>query len=182
MSETRATLVYDGDCGICRYWVNYWEQLTDNSVCYRTYQDTAANFPSIPLEEFKRSIQLIEPNGRVSSGAAATYRVLSYAPGHQGWSWAYDHVPGVAPLSEYAYTFFSRRRGLLSLLSRAMWGPAREPSCCALVSWVFPRGLGLIYAAAFAAADTQSRSGQWWTRRSSGLYFPPVSLDNFSKR
>ena len=63
MSETQATLVYDGDCGICRYWVNYWEQLTGNRACYRTYQDTAANFPSIPLEEFKRSIQLIEPSG-----------------------------------------------------------------------------------------------------------------------
>ena len=25
MSDTRPTLVYDGDCGICRYWVDYWQ-------------------------------------------------------------------------------------------------------------------------------------------------------------
>ena len=27
-----ATLVYDGDCGICRYWVNYWQELTGERV------------------------------------------------------------------------------------------------------------------------------------------------------
>jgi len=28
----RSTLVFDGDCGICRYWVDYWRGLTGERV------------------------------------------------------------------------------------------------------------------------------------------------------
>ena len=30
-------LVFDGDCGFCRYWVEYWRQLTGERVNYRPY-------------------------------------------------------------------------------------------------------------------------------------------------
>ena len=76
MSSATATLVYDGDCGICAYWVNYWRELTSGHVVFRPYQEAAKDFPSIPPEAFQRAIQLIEPDGRVYSGAAATFRVL----------------------------------------------------------------------------------------------------------
>ena len=64
MSEARETLVYDGDCGICRYWVSYWERQTGGRVVYRPYQEAAADFPTISLAAFERAIQLIEPGGR----------------------------------------------------------------------------------------------------------------------
>ena len=70
------TLVFDGDCGICRYWVSYWQELTGGAIAYRPYQDAAADFPAISLRSFQRAIQLIEPDGQVYSGAAATFRVL----------------------------------------------------------------------------------------------------------
>ena len=76
MSDARPTLVYDGDCGICRYWVDYWQALTGERVVYRPYQEAAADFPSIPVATFRHAIQLIEPGGHVYSGAAATFRVL----------------------------------------------------------------------------------------------------------
>jgi hypothetical protein len=41
------TLVFDGDCGICRSWVSYWERLTNGRVIYRPYQEAAAEFPTI---------------------------------------------------------------------------------------------------------------------------------------
>ncbi|MBN9009889.1 MAG: quinone oxidoreductase [Rhizobiales bacterium] len=34
-AERRATLVYDGDCGICRYWIDYWKQQTGDRVVYQ---------------------------------------------------------------------------------------------------------------------------------------------------
>lgn len=43
----RPRLVYDGDCGFCGYWARYWQKLTGDSVDYRTYQDVAADYPSI---------------------------------------------------------------------------------------------------------------------------------------
>ena len=85
MSETRPTLVYDGDCGICRYWVDYWQGLTGEQVRYRPYQDAAADFPGIAPDAFAHAIQLIEPDGQVYSSAAATFRVLRHVPGRAAW-------------------------------------------------------------------------------------------------
>ena len=155
MSPARPTLVYDGDCGICRYWVDYWQALTGDRVVYRAYQEAAADFPAIPLEAFRRSIQLIEPDGSMYAGAAATYRVLRHAPGRASWWWLYTHVPGFAPASEWSYTFFARRRGLLNRVSKLLWGPALEPERYEMVSWVFLRALGAIYIAAFASLGVQ---------------------------
>ena len=155
MSDTRPTFVYDGDCGICRYWVNYWQGLTGDRVCYRPYQEAAADFPEIPPQAFPHAVQLIEPDGQVYSGAAATYRVLRHAPGRAAWWWLYTHLPGFSMASEWAYAFFARRRGLLDRVSKLLWGPALEPERYALVSWVFLRLLGGIYVAAFASLAVQ---------------------------
>ena len=155
MPDARPTLIYDGDCGICKYWVRYWRALTNGRVDYRAYQDAAADYPRIALEAFRRAIQFIEPDGQVYSGAAANYRVLRYAPGRGGWWWWYVHVPGFALTTEWAYDFFARRRGLLNRLTRLLWGPALEPAQYDLVSWVFLRLFGLIYVAAFASLGAQ---------------------------
>ncbi|HEV2979619.1 MAG TPA: lipase maturation factor family protein [Casimicrobiaceae bacterium] len=155
MAEAPSTLVYDGDCGICRYWVDYWQGLTGAGVLYRPYQEAAADFPRIPLPEFARSIQLIEPDGQVYSGAAATYRLLRQAPGRGAWWWLYRHLPGFAKASEWAYAFFARRRELLARVSRLLWGPRLEAETYVLVSWVFLRLFGAIYVAAFASLAVQ---------------------------
>jgi predicted DCC family thiol-disulfide oxidoreductase YuxK len=155
MAQGIATLVYDGDCAVCRYWVVYWQGLTNGRVVFRPYQEAATDFPTIPLEAFQRAIQLIEPDGRVYSGAAATFRVLRHAPGRGAWWWSYSHLPGVAAMSEWAYAFLAGRRGLLSRLTKILWGPALQAERYALVSWLFLRLLGAIYIAAFASLGVQ---------------------------
>ncbi len=155
MPQGIATLVYDGDCAVCRYWVVYWQGLTNGRVVFRPYQEAATDFPTIPVEAFQRAIQLIEPDGRVYSGAAATFRVLRHAPGRGAWWWSYSHLPGVAAMSEWAYAFLARRRGLLSRLTKILWGPALQAERYALVSWIFLRLLGAIYIAAFASLGVQ---------------------------
>src|SRR5208283_5540696 len=122
MAQGLPTVVYDGDCAICRYWVAYWQDLTGGSVVYRAYQEAATEFPQIPPAQFRRAIQLIEPDGRMYSGAAATFLLLRHAPGGSAWWWCYSHLPGFAPLTEFAYAFLARRRGLLNLLSKLLWG------------------------------------------------------------
>jgi predicted DCC family thiol-disulfide oxidoreductase YuxK len=155
MTPGLPTLVYDGDCTICRYWVTYWQGLTDGRIEFRAYQEAAADFPTIPLEAFQRAIQLIEPDGQVYSGAAATFRILRRAPGRAVWWWCYAHVPGFAVLSEWAYAYLARRRGLLERLTKLLWGPALQAERYALVSWVFLRLFGAIYVAAFTSLGVQ---------------------------
>jgi len=151
----RPTLVFDGDCGICRYWVDYWRGLTGERVVYRPYQEAAADFPAIAPAEFRHAIQYIEPDGQTYSGAAATFRTLREAPGRGAWWWLYAHVPGFAPASEWTYRFFSRRRGLLNRVSKLLWGPKLEAERYNLVSWLFLRLFGAIYVAAFASLGVQ---------------------------
>jgi len=155
MPYERPTLVFDGACGICRTWVDYWRQLTGTRVDYRPYQEAAADFPQIAVEDFKRAVQLIEPDGRVTAGAAATFRLARYAPSRGLYWWLYENLPGFAPASEAAYTFLSRRRGLLAAVTRLLWGIPLEPERYNLVSWLFLRGLGLVYIAAFLSLAVQ---------------------------
>lgn len=157
MMEQRATFIFDGDCGICRTWVDYWRQLTGEKVVYRPYQEAASDFPAIPVDAFKRATQLILPNGEVLSGAAATFKLLSHDEGRGAWWWLYRSVLGFAPISEAAYGFLSTHRGLLAALTHTLWGRTLEPARYALVSWVFLRGLGFIYLAAFLSLALQIR-------------------------
>ena len=155
MSETRSTLVYDGDCDICRYWVNYWRSLTNGRVVYRPYQEAAPDFPAIPRDAFARAVQFIEPDGQTYAAAAATFRVLRDVPGRAAWWWLYTHAPGFATASECTYAYLARHRGLLNHVSKLLWGPVLERERYELVSWVFLRLFGLIYAAAFASLAVQ---------------------------
>jgi lipase maturation factor 1 len=103
-------LLYDGECRFCRRWAARFKRVTGERVRYAPYQQEAGRFPGIPYAEFERSIQLVEGDGRIFSGAAAALRTLAYAPRWDWLSWVYDHVPGFAPLAEAVYRFVSRHR------------------------------------------------------------------------
>jgi predicted DCC family thiol-disulfide oxidoreductase YuxK len=151
----KPVLIFDGDCGICRYWVNYWQTLTGDSVDYQPYQEAAGNYPDISVDEFRRSIQFITAAGEVCSGAQAVYVLLK---GHFPYSFyllLYRYLPGFAFLAEWAYTFFSRHRGLLGFISHVLWGRKLEAPKYELTSWLFLRLLGFIYLSAFASLAVQ---------------------------
>jgi predicted DCC family thiol-disulfide oxidoreductase YuxK len=153
---TQGVFVYDGDCGICREWVAYWADLTRGTVAFRPWQEAAADHSWIPPEAFARTVHLFEPDGTVRRGADATFRLYRGHPPQALLPWLYRHVPGVAPVSEAAYTFLSRRRGLLAFLSHLFWGRDFRPPRWTATSWLFLRALGLIYLAAFTSFGVQA--------------------------
>ncbi len=150
----RPTLLFDGDCGICRRWVAYWRMLTEEGVVYRPYQEAAADFPNLAERDLARAIVLVEPDGEIFSGAAATFRVLK-AAGKTHWCAFYRSLPGFAPLSELAYGFLSRHRGLLAVLTTILWGRTLEPERMDLARFLFLRFLGAILLAAFVSLAVQ---------------------------
>jgi hypothetical protein len=83
-AQLRPTLIYDGDCGICKKWVTYWEGLTGARVVYRPYQYAAQDYPDIPLDAFRHAIQFVETDAHVIP-APQRRTVSRYAPGRQGW-------------------------------------------------------------------------------------------------
>ena len=42
----RPLLVFDGDCGFCRWWIARWRQTTGDQVEYRPWAEVADRFPA----------------------------------------------------------------------------------------------------------------------------------------
>ena len=154
VSPSKPELLYDGECGFCAYWVRYWQRLTGDKVRYCPYQDALGSYPDLSAAQCRRAVQLLEPDGRHSAGAEASFRVLAYggcgvyAAAHHGSRW-------VASASEAAYRFVSRRRESAGRVARALWGPERHPARYDLASALFIRAIAVVYVAAFASLATQ---------------------------
>ena len=153
---SRPLLIYDGDCGFCVYWARYWQKLTGDRVDYRPYQQVAARYPEISEAEFQRAVQYIAPDGRRASAAEASFLTLSHAPGKGFWLALYKHLPGFAPVSEWAYAFTAAHRSAFFRVSLLLWGKDHEPPRYDLVSFLFLRLLGLVYFTAFVSFAVQA--------------------------
>ncbi len=147
-------LVYDGRCGFCRIWIDYWKEITGSSVDYAPFQEVSGNFPEIPLEQFQQAVQMILPSGEVLSGAQAVSRTLAYA-GRGSLEWLYDHVPGFAASSESNYRLVAAHRNFFYQVTRFTFGRHVAPLRYARVEWLFLRALALIYFCAFASLAVQ---------------------------
>lgn len=155
VSRSKPLLIYDGDCGFCRFFVFDWLRRTGGRIDAAPFQEAAAEHPEIPLEEFWRSVKLIETDGSVSSAAEAVFRVLGYAPGYGWLIWFYRHVPGVAPVSDWAYRLVADHRNFFSRILALVWGRTAGPRSHFLTRWIFLRLLGLVYLFAFASLYPQ---------------------------
>src|SRR5216117_314771 len=148
-------MIWDGECHFCKRWVERWREITAGEVDYATYQEAAHQFPEIPIEQFKRAVALIEPDGEAFLAAEAVYRSLRYRSSRKWLTWSYDHIPGFAAVSETAYKFIARHRGLGSTVTRLLWGKdVRPPTYFWARRW-FLRALGMIYLIAFVSLWVQ---------------------------
>lgn len=149
-------LIYDGDCGFCTYWVDYWQKLTGESVQYRPYQNVAAQFPDISVQEFQSAVQYVAIDGKISRAAEASFLTLSHAPGNKLWLWLYRKIPGFAFVSEKSYLLISKHREFFYKISLFLWGREHEPPRYDFIAWLFLRLLGVIFFSAFVSFGVQA--------------------------
>ena len=155
MPLVRPVLIYDGDCGFCRRWVERFRRLTGDAVDYQPSQQVGESSPQIPREGFDESVWLVEPDGRTTAAAEAVCRTLALA-GHRGWLWGYEHLPGLARASEALYRLISHNRGPADRLDRWLIpDPLDKRRSYALTRSIFLRGLGVAYLAAFLSLWVQ---------------------------
>ena len=119
-------LVFDGDCGFCRHWIRRWRQRTGEVVEYLPAQDeinlgkresvydVAKNLERMLLF----TVQLIETDGEVFSGAEAVFRTLTYGQARPWPLRAYQFSPVFAKSSEWAYRMVANHRVFFSRLTR----------------------------------------------------------------
>jgi predicted DCC family thiol-disulfide oxidoreductase YuxK len=154
MPSNKPLLIFDGDCGFCRRWINRWKTLTGDRVTYAPSQEVAHEYPDIAADEFRKSVQLIEPDGRRTSGAEAVFRTLVYG-GSPGWLRAYERSRWFAGLSEFVYGIVAGNRPTFSNLTRWFWGNPATLSSYRHVRWIFMRLIAIVYAIAFWSYGNQ---------------------------
>ena len=153
----RPLLIFDGGCGFCRRWVARWQRAVGDAVDYRPFQDdeVKSKYPEIPRADLEKAIHLVSPDGSVCRGAEAAFRSLA-AGGAERWMlWAYAHLPGFAPVSEFLYGQVASHREFLSKLDRFFLVPVTDQPQQVWVRFAFLRGLALIYLIAFVSLREQ---------------------------
>ena len=150
----RPCLVWDGDCGFCRRSVQHLRLWLGERVDFEPYQTAHVRFPAIPLPAFREAVHLVEPDGRVSRGAEAFFRVLAHG-GKALPLAAYRRLPGFAVLSEWGYRQVAAHRPLASRLLDLLVGDLVGPPQFRLTRFVFLRLLALVYLAAFLSLGSQ---------------------------
>jgi predicted DCC family thiol-disulfide oxidoreductase YuxK len=105
------TLIYDGECGICRRSVTKlraWDR--NGRLAYVPFQDrdAVARF-GIALPALAAAMHLVLPDGRVFAGADAAPEILKLLPGKR-WLAALFRIPGVPPLARRVYRWIAERR------------------------------------------------------------------------
>jgi predicted DCC family thiol-disulfide oxidoreductase YuxK len=160
----RPVVVFDGECGFCRVWIDRWHERAGDRIEFIPYQDpsVADRFPNVPRQAFATAVHLFEPDGRVSSGARAVFRLRAWTRDpHRGAersslaTMAYESVPGVRPITETAYRFVADHRRLFMALTRLLWGRAALRPTYARSMWLFRRVLAVVFLFAFWSISTQ---------------------------
>ena len=118
-------LVYDGECGFCRYTVEYARILTGDRVDYQPYQEVGEEYPHLSADDFRESIRYIDESG-LKAGAQAAFETLAVG-GRTTWIDLYRRLPGFAATCELAYRWVSRHREMSLAASRVLFGRQLVP-------------------------------------------------------
>jgi predicted DCC family thiol-disulfide oxidoreductase YuxK len=109
------SMLWDGDCGFCRRWIEKWRKVTGSRVRYEPYQEVIDRYPQLTRSQCRKAVQLVMTDGTVFSGAHAVFKALSLAGKRHGVPlWLYENIPLFDRMSEAFYQFVSRNRSFLS--------------------------------------------------------------------
>ena len=147
-------VLFDGDCGFCKRHIARWRALSGDAIEYLPFQDNAHRFAQITTEQLERAVHLIEPDGTITRGAEAVFRIAALG-GRPVWRWCYDVIPGFAAVTESGYRFVAGHRNLIDWIDRLLFGKSPRPTSHRLTVSVFLRALGIVYLIAFISLWVQ---------------------------
>jgi predicted DCC family thiol-disulfide oxidoreductase YuxK len=108
-------VLYDGGCGFCARWVQFWKTtLAKRGIGIAALQDAwVIERLNLPTEEFLRDIRLLTTDGELYSGANVYLQVTKRI----WWAWpffALFSLPGFNLLIHAGYRWFARNRYCVS--------------------------------------------------------------------
>ncbi|MFT5668720.1 MAG: putative DCC family thiol-disulfide oxidoreductase YuxK [Vicingaceae bacterium] len=120
--KQKPLMVFDGNCGFCKYWVIRWKKISGLGVDYKPYQEVAVNFKDIEEEHFKEAVRYIDLDGTIYNGPDAAY--ITYYNKNQVkflHQW-YVSKPVFKVLSDVAYQFVADNRNTMSKITIRLFG------------------------------------------------------------
>jgi len=110
-ARKKPLLVFDGECGFCRRLAIKWHEKTGEQIDFTPYSEIGDNHQQISIEEFKKEIKLIYPEGRIYGGAAAVFRVIEHSGSPlRTLSRLYNYTRVFDPIWDWVYRFVARNR------------------------------------------------------------------------
>ncbi|MGO4912190.1 thiol-disulfide oxidoreductase DCC family protein [Leeuwenhoekiella sp. W20_SRS_FM14] len=121
--NSKPILIWDGACGFCKFWVTRWKFATGDAVYYTTFQESAHNFPDIPLKEFKKASRFIDLDGFIYSGPDSAYKLYESIPSkdYPFHRW-YIKYSAFRWLSDHAYNFIAKNRPMVFRWVKILFG------------------------------------------------------------
>ena len=108
-------VLYDGECGFCSRWAQYWRR----TLARHRFEIASLDQPwvtekiKMPREELLTDIRLLTADGRLISGAD----VYLYVARQIRWAWPFYAIfslPGFNWMIHTGYRWFARNRYLVS--------------------------------------------------------------------
>ncbi len=120
------TVVYDGTCKICTRLAGLlrrWDRRHEIDVVPSQAPGVMARFPWIPAHAYAQALQMIGPNGRTWSGAAAIEQIFEVLPKGKLVAWIF-RIPFVRTVADRFYKWFAKNRYRLGCGDHCMSRPA----------------------------------------------------------
>ena len=118
-------LIWDGQCGFCKFWKTRWQRKTGAKIQFKTYQECGEDFSDIPLKEFKKASRLIEKDGQIYSGPDSAYRSLWHS-GNKTWHKLYHSQAWFRYLSDHSYNHIAKNRSFYFKITKILFGTNPE--------------------------------------------------------
>lgn len=115
-------MVWDGDCGFCKYWVVKWRKITGTRIDYKIYQEVFTDFEDIPKERFQEAVRLIDIDGMIYNGPEAAYRSLWISGKWYNLFRLYRSNKLFRRFSDYFYDLIAQNRPFFFWLTKIMFG------------------------------------------------------------
>jgi predicted DCC family thiol-disulfide oxidoreductase YuxK len=111
MADPRPVVIYDGACRFCVGQARRLESLVGGRARFESFRDPGVleRHAQLTREGCERALQVVEPDGRVRSGAEAVVHTLALRKGFTALKWLY-RLPVVRQLFDLGYRQVARNR------------------------------------------------------------------------
>src|SRR3954464_13821647 len=117
-SLQRPVVLYDGQCGFCKRHVARWSALAGDRIEFLPYQGNVERFSAITTDAVSRAVHLIEPDGTITRGAEAVFRIAALSRKRPWLKWCYENMSIFRAVAETGYEWIARHRNLVDPIDR----------------------------------------------------------------